>query len=61
MPYLTSFRTFIRRSIAKLSSGRLHARTMSDDDFLELMEMVEKEENDRNRDLGLDVMDVVGK
>ena len=32
---------------------------MSDDDFDELMEMVEREEAERNRNLGLDVMDVV--
>ena len=31
-----------------------------DDDFEELMVMVEREEGNRNRDLGLDVMDVVG-
>ena len=33
---------------------------MIDDDFEELMVMVEREEGNRNRDLGLDVMDVVG-
>ena len=33
---------------------------MSDDDFDEFMEMVEREEAERNRDLGLDFMDVVG-
>ena len=32
---------------------------MSDDEFDELLEMVEREEAERNRDLGLDVMDVV--
>ena len=34
---------------------------MSDDfdELMELMELVEREEKDRNRDLGLDVMDVV--
>ena len=32
---------------------------MSDDEFDELMEMVEREEAERNHDLGLDVMDVV--
>ena len=32
---------------------------MSDDEFDELLEMVEREEAERNRDLGLDDMDVV--
>ena len=41
------------------TNAHAHARTMMDDDFEELMEMVEREEADRNRDLGLDVMDVV--
>ena len=33
---------------------------MLDDDFDELLELVEREEAERNRELGLDFMDVVG-
>ena len=33
---------------------------MSDDEFDELMELVEREEAQRDQGLGLDVMDVVG-
>ena len=72
LPFI--IRTFIRRSIAHIfpshtrtscsatsprESAPRRSSSMSDDEFDELMEMVEREEAERNRDLGLDVMDVV--
>ena len=60
---INSILQIYRKTFPEQANGPARALTMTytsaDDDFEELLVMVEREEADRNRDLGLDVMDVV--